>query len=131
MGRNYLEPATHLIDIIEENQAGQTYWAYWNNIDTQDYFFKAISRIYPMRTNGNLIYYSNNFAENQFEFEWDENENSKAETIIYIPNIKEYKNKIRVEPESNIKYNNLGNNSGYIEIEPIGGNRKMTIPLNL
>lgn len=131
MGRNYLEPATHLIDIIEENQAGQTYWAYWNNIDTQDYFFKAISRIYPMRTNGNLIYYSNNFSDNKFELKWDENENSKAETIIYIPNIKEYKNKIRVEPESNIKYNNLGNNSGYIEIEPIGGNRKMTIPLNL
>ncbi len=128
MGRNYLEPAQHLINIIEKEKAGQTYWAYWNNIDTQDYFYKTISRNYPMRVNGDLISYSNSFDDKQFVCNWKEDSASDAKTIIYVSDIDAIKESITLEPQSDIEFHYLGDKSGYIEIEAIGVERKIEIP---
>ncbi len=45
MGDNlYVDPARHLIGLFEKNLAGQTYWSYWEKIETQDYFKNTLVR---------------------------------------------------------------------------------------
>lgn len=129
MGRNYLEPAQHLTEIIEKNLLGQTYWAYWNNIETQDYFFKTISRTYPMLTNGNLIGYLNNFSQNRFECEWEETGTQDAPTRIYLPDVSHAQEQLSITPKSSLHFQQFeGSKSGYVEIEPIGEKRNLMLP---
>lgn len=88
MGKNsYLEPARQIIEHIEKNLSGQTYWCYWNGIESQDYF-PVLSRIYPMRTAGELLSYGNRFENNEFHIKWDNTQcDSLYQTILYIPDI--------------------------------------------
>ncbi len=130
MGGEYLQPALHIIGIIEKALAGQTYWAYWENIEKQDYFDKVISRYYPMETNGILLHYNNDYNNGKFVVEWEEN-NEKSVSRIYVPNINILKNiHIDLTPKSDIKIISIeGSNSGYLEIFPIGNKRSLIIPL--
>jgi endoglycosylceramidase len=130
MGGEYLRPALHIIGIIEKALAGQTYWAYWENIEKQDYFDKVISRYYPMETNGILLHYNNDYNNGKFVVEWEEN-NEKSVSRIYVPNINILKNiNIDLTPKSDIKIISIeGSNSGYLEIFPIGNKRSLIIPL--
>lgn len=130
MGKKYIEPAQHLIKIFEKNQAGQTYWAYWDKIETQDYFYKTISRHYPMRTNGTLLYYMNNAESNQFECEWQEDRNSDAPTRIFVSDIKNAEKNYELLPNSAATFHALGNTSGYMEIEPLGEKRRIVMTLS-
>lgn len=128
MGRDYLQPAQHLIEIFEKNKLGQTYWAYWNHIETQDYFFKTISRPYPMYTSGTLIHYSNNFENNQFEMTWEESDSENI-TRIYLHDINKAKEELILTPASDMKFHAFeGSSSGYVEIESVGGERKVILP---
>lgn len=83
--RRYLTPAKQIMKHIEQNLAGQTYWCYWNGIEKQDYF-PILSRIYPMRTAGQLMDYKNHFEEGKYTMQWYVDEASlQKETLIYIP----------------------------------------------
>lgn len=127
MGRDYQKPAEHLIGIFEQAQVGQTYWAYWGNIDTQDYF-PTLSRHYPMRVNGKLLHYGNHFGKNLFECEWQEEKDSKIPTRIFIPDLEKVKEQIEIHPVSDITFHPLeGSSAGYIDIEATGSQRKLLI----
>lgn len=86
MGNNkYINPAKQIISHIESNLGGQTYWCYWDGIESQDYF-PVVSRTYPMRTAGTLKTYQNDFENKQYTMQWDtDKEDLNQETIVYIP----------------------------------------------
>lgn len=128
LGREYLKPAQQLISIFEEAQFGQTYWAYWNNIESQDYFSRTLSRIYPMRTNGRLISYKNDFDQNIFTMEWDETNPSPAPTVVYLSDLNRLKKNITFEPESEISFLPIvGSTAGYLQINPLYKKRTLKI----
>lgn len=131
MGDNlYLKPASHLVTQFENALAGQTYWCYWDKIETQDYFRTALARPYPVRTNGTLLAYRNNFEQNNFSCSWEEGQ-SGAPTRIYIPDLSRVdKETIQLSPASKTELVSLENTvSGYLEIEPIGQKRTLQMPL--
>lgn len=131
MGGKYKEPATHIINLIEKNDAGQTYWAFWEGIDTQDYFQYALSRYYPMVTNGKSLGYYNDYQKNRFTYQWVEMD-KKALTRIYIPDISILGDtkKIVLNPSSSYSIIPIGkSNAGYMEIQPAGGERQLILPV--
>lgn len=131
MGNNqYKKPACHVIAQFENALAGQTYWCYWDKIDTQDYFKTALSRPFPTRTNGTLLAYRNDFDRNNFSCSWEEDQ-SAAPTRIYIPDLSKIsKEKIQLSPASKTEFVSLKNTvAGYLEIEPIGKARELQISL--
>jgi endoglycosylceramidase len=132
IGGEYLQPALHIIGLIEKALAGHTYWAYWENIEKQDYFDKVISRYYPMEINGTLICYNNDYSNGKFVVEWEE-DNRESVSRIYIPNIDTLKNmKINLTPSSNVKITPIeGCSAGYLEIFPIEKKRSLSIPLQI
>ncbi len=132
MGGEYLQPALHIIGLIEQALAGQTYWAYWENIEKQDYFDKVFLRHYPMKTNGKLLRYNNDYNKGKFVIEWEES-NTQSVSRIYVPSIDALKNSgLNLTPRSEITIIPIeASSSGYLEILPIGEKRKITIPLQM
>lgn len=131
MGNNYIEPSRHLISIFEENLAGQTYWAWWKDIESQDYFLSTIVRPYPMAIDGNLISYNNNWLNGEMSCHWIDKSDSKGSgvSVIFVPNIDAIdKSKIKLEPLSKYEISKIDStNSGYLKIDNLGGSRKLTI----
>jgi endoglycosylceramidase len=127
MGNEYRKPALHLIGLFEQAKVGQTYWAYWENIDKQDYFAEALSRCYPMLTNGILQAFGNDYKNNQFTAGWKET--VEAPTRVYIPDLSRFKpENMELNPRSKTTIVPLDDNrSGYLEIAPAGGERRLTI----
>jgi endoglycosylceramidase len=125
----YLEPAAHITRLLEQALSGQTYWAYWEDIEKQDYFYPALSRIYPAKTNGNLLHYRNDYQSKQFVCQWEET-NAASPTLIYLPDMTCLEMQpIQLTPESAIKQLPLEkSNSGYIEIQSVGKKRTIVIP---
>ena len=123
---NYSEPAQHIVSMMEANLAGQSYWTYWGHINKQDYFY-VLARPYPMRTNGVLKTYKNDFAKRTFTCTWDENSASKSATLIYIPNIKTFNLAgVKVTPATACKIIPIKDGtSGYLKIKPKGGVRDL------
>ena len=120
MGKNsYLGPAKQIIDHIERNLGGQTYWCYWDGIDSQDYF-PVLSRIYPMCTEGVLLHYSNEFDRQLFHIRWDNTSvEDLQETILYIPDTSRFK---KPEDNENLKFSILskeGTAYGYLVIKSL------------
>lgn len=131
MGGEYKKPAIHIINLIEKSHAGQTYWAFWKGIETQDYFKYALSRYYPMATNGKVLNFCNDYQKNKFSCHWSEAD-KKSITRIYIPDLSLLKDtkKIDLNPESSYSVIPIEkSNSGYLEIQPTGGERRLTLPI--
>ncbi len=131
MGGQYKEPAIHIINLIEKSKNAQTYWAYWDGIDEQDYFGYALKRYYPMAVNGQLVDYYNDYQKNTFTCQWREN-NNEAFTRIYVPDISLLKSKdvLEINPSSGYKIIPINNcKAGYLEIQPIGKERHLSIKL--
>ncbi len=130
VGENkYYEPAKQIISIFEQNLAGQTYWAYWDNLDTQDYFKGLLSRTYPMYIAGEIMHYHNNFDNGNFTLKWHEKVDNKLPSRIFINDINKIKN-IVLLPNSSINRTQLANtSSGYIDIEPCQGERSLVIEM--
>ena len=122
----YSKPAQHIVSMMEKKLAGQTYWTYLSHIDKQDYF-NVLARPYPMRTNGTLIAYKNDFDKRTFTCTWNENSTSKSATLIYIPNIKTFNlDAIKVTPATACKIIPIKDEtSGYLKIKPKGGVRNL------
>lgn len=97
-GKSYLQSARHQIGLIEKYKLGHTYWCWWKDIETQDYFSSVISRPYPQVVNGQLLSYS---STNGLTCQWKEDKTSPAPTLIFLPNLKAVSpEQIRITPES-------------------------------
>lgn len=117
---SYISPAQQIISIIQDNLYGQTYWAYWPKIETQDYF-KLLTRAYPMAINGTILKYKHDFEKNGFSCTWIEG-NNKSKNCFYIPDMTKVIN-LQVTPKSEIEFHKIENSeSGYLRIHPIEEN---------
>lgn len=125
----YIKAARQIVEFIEANLAGQSYWCYWNDIDKQDYFKAVLSRSYPMMTNGTLLSYKNDFDNNTFTCSWVEQKENQTITRIFIDNITELDQQdIQITPSSSFVITPIDNQlSGYLDISPIGESRNIII----
>jgi len=87
--RKMIETARHLVNLFEDANFSNTYWAYYGDIADYPYFQQAIIRPYPQYIAGNLIEYDYDFESGEFTCQWEESGNSKNPTVIYVPNLKE------------------------------------------
>lgn len=129
LGENkYIDPARHIVGLIEGHKAGQSYWSYWDQIETQDYFLGAIVRPYPMCVNGILNTYKNDFETGKFECNWTEEAGTTVVTRIFVPDLgKVSREKIQLTPFSEVNFLPIaGAQSGYIEITPVGKERQLS-----
>jgi len=83
-----IETARHLVNLFETHQFSNTYWAYYADIADYPYFQQAIIRPYPQHIAGDLLAYDYEFESGCFTCSWEEKGNSKAPTVIYVPNLK-------------------------------------------
>ena len=103
MGNKYQKAAHHIIGMIEQAKAGQTFWCWWPQIETQD-FFPFLSRTYPMAIGGILDSYSKKRAQ---------------------------QGQLKIEPASDYQFQSISpeSSSGYLIVEPTGKNslRRLSI----
>lgn len=83
-----VKTARHLVGLIESHKFSNTYWAFYNDIETYPYFRNAIVRPYPQKISGSLVDYNYNFKTGDFTCIWNETKQSSTPTIIYVPNLK-------------------------------------------
>lgn len=127
MGKNYLKPAMHITNMIEEHLCGQTYWCWWENIETQDYFHQALSRNYPISTEGKLIRYNN--QNGQFFCQW-ECKKHNASVKLFIPQLRKITDSdicISTGCSYQRKYIGETNDAGYIIINSPKGYKEIKI----
>ena len=84
-----IETARHLVNLFEDYNFSNTYWAYYGDIADYPYFQDAIIRPYPQYISGNLIAYNYDFESGEFTCHWEESEENKAPTVIYVHNLKD------------------------------------------
>jgi len=124
-------PAVFTAQKLEQALAGQTYWQYWSGIDTQNYFSPALSRSYPLRVNGKLVAYSNDYASKTFSCEWDEDPSNPAPTLVYLNAASAKAEGMELLPAGQSRLVPTAENaaSAYLEIAPIGKSRTLKIDL--
>lgn len=83
-----IETARHLVNLFEDHNFSNTYWAFYSDIDDYPYFQNAIIRPYPQHIAGDLMEYDYNFETGEFECSWMESSDCNEPTIIYVPNLK-------------------------------------------
>lgn len=129
-----VETASHLVNLFENHQFSNTYWAYYGDIDEHSYFQNAIIRPYPQIISGTLIEYDYNFITGDFICVWEETENSTEPTVIYVPNLKDLsESDINMSPpaEQIVFEYCTGSRAGKLLISPVGNAMKRTISFNL
>jgi endoglycosylceramidase len=129
-----IETARHLVDLFEDYQFSNSYWAYYHDIADYPYFQKAIIRPYPQYIPGNLIEYDYDFESGLFTCLWEESGNSKAPAEIYVPNLKELsQNDIAISPPAEqIAFEYYVNGQGgKIIISPVGESLKRSLSFSL
>jgi len=83
-----IETAQHLVNIFEEYNFSNTYWAYYKDIGDYPYFQNAIIRPYPQAISGDLVKYDYDFETSEFVCEWNESEDQTSPTVIFVPNLR-------------------------------------------
>ena len=83
-----IETARHLVKLFENYSFGNTYWAFYSDIADYPYFQEAIIRPYPQYISGDLIAYDYDFDRAAFTCSWEEKGNSRAPTVIHVPDLK-------------------------------------------
>jgi endoglycosylceramidase len=129
-----VETAHHLVNLFEDHQFSNTYWAYYNDIADYPYFQNAIIRPYPQLISGTLVDYDYDFLSGDFTCEWEETENSAEPTVIYVPNLKDLsENDIKMTPsaEQIVFEYCIESRAGKLFISPVGKEIKRTISFNL
>ncbi|MDX1284299.1 MAG: cellulase family glycosylhydrolase [Draconibacterium sp.] len=129
-----VETARHLVNLFEEHQFSNTYWAYYSDIDEYPYFKNAIVRPYPQAISGDLIEYDYIFETGEFTCTWKEEEGNVSPTVIYVPNLKDLsESDIKMSPPAEqivFEYCDIAD-SGKLIIAPVGESIKRTISFNL
>lgn len=64
---------------------GNSYWAYYKEVEKNEYFKNAIIRPYTQFTGGTLNHYDFSYETGRFTCSWNESPGVKAPTVIYIP----------------------------------------------
>lgn len=129
-----IETARHLVNLFEDYKFSNTYWAYYNDIADYPYFQNAIIRPYPQNISGDLIEYDYDFESGEFTCIWEENGNSKAPTVIHVPNLKDLsQNDIVMSPPAEqivFEYCDTGH-GGKLIISPVKEPLKRKLSLSL
>lgn len=129
-----IETARHLINLFEDYNFSNTYWAYYSDIADYPYFQNAIIRPYPQFISGNLVKYDYDFESGEFTCLWEESGDSKGPTVIYAPNLKELSpNDIVMSPPAEqivFDYCDSGP-GGKLLISPVGEQLKRKISFSL
>lgn len=127
LGMKAAAPASYQIGLIEQAAAGQTYWAYWEGIEGQDYFDFALRRIYPQATAGTILAYGNHYDKGHFSMEWTE-QNAAQPTRIYLPDVRGLNERMSLNPATEWRVEPYPHtNAGLLYIEPCGKERTVTI----
>jgi len=131
--KKMIETARQVVNIFERFSFSNTYWAYYDGIGDEPYFQKAIVRPYPARISGKLLAYNYDLNTGKFTCEWQEKEDSKGPTEIYVPNLRNLSEKeILLNPSTgqiSFEYDDKSDN-GKILISP-AGNTKRTLTFNV
>jgi endoglycosylceramidase len=129
-----IETARHLVNLFEDSNFSNTYWAYYSDIADYPYFQNAIIRPYPQYISGNLIEYDYNFESGEFTCLWEESGDSEAPTVIHVPNLKGLsQNEIIISPPTEqiiFEYCDSGH-SGKLLISPVGEALKRKLNFSL
>lgn len=129
-----VETAQHVVNLFEDYQFSNTYWAYYEDIENYPYFNSAIIRPYPVLVSGELISYDYHFESGEFTCKWKENGKNNAPTVIFVPDLKNLsENEIKLEPTADqivFEYYDIAN-SGKLLIAPVGKPIERTIQFNL
>ena len=129
-----IETARHLVNLFEDYNFSNTYWAYYNDIDEYPYFQNAIVRPYPQAVSGDLVMYDYNFKSGEFECVWNELENKDAPTIIYVPNLRNLSQHdiVMSPPAEQIVFDYCDHsNAGRLIIYPTGSNLKRELKFKI
>lgn len=129
-----VEAGQQIVNLFEEYKFSNTYWAYYKGIGAYPYFKNAIVRPYPCSVSGNLVKYDYNFNTGKFNCVWNENENSKKPTEIYVPNLRILsENEISVNPlAEQIVFEYFDNsNAGKLIVSPLGEKVTRNISFNV
>ncbi|MGL5318537.1 MAG: cellulase family glycosylhydrolase, partial [Bacteroidales bacterium] len=115
----YLDPCRQIIDHLEENLSGQTYWCYGEGFDKQA-CFELISRAYPAATSGELLSYKNDFNQKRFTLEWSTKANDlSTPTVLYFPDLNRIDKNSLKNKDFDFELSPIANQkSGYLKIKP-------------
>jgi len=129
-----IETARHLVNLFEDYNFSNTYWAYYNDIDEYPYFQNAIIRPYPQAVSGDLVKYDYNFTSGEFECVWNESEDKNAPTIIYVPNLRNLSQYdiVMSPPAEQIVFDYYDlSNAGRLIIHPTGSTLKRELKFKI
>lgn len=117
-----LNPAWHIVNLFEEMQCGETFWAYFDGIERTP-SFPAVQRPYPMKVNGQLTSYHYDPAKNSFSCRWMEQGKSNQPTYIYLPDWFQAPTraiKLALDTEYKLHAVARGSKNNILEIPPTG-----------
>ncbi|WP_062105948.1 cellulase family glycosylhydrolase [Bacillus niameyensis] len=113
--------ALHIKRLMERLLCSDTYWSYTDDMD-QSSSFLGIQRAYPIAVAGTLLQYRHEDAIGTYQMKWEETSVIGAPTLIYLPDIRNFKEKdISLSPEgsSYVLRKMDDSDGGYLEIPPI------------
>jgi endoglycosylceramidase len=129
-----VETAQHVVNLFENYNFSNTYWAYYGDINEYPYFKNAIIRPYPQYISGDLVSYDFDFITGEFTCVWNETESSVEPTVIYVPNLRSLsKTDIFTTPQAEqITFDYCNEiNAGKLSISPMGKNGKRVLKFKL
>jgi len=115
--------ADYAIGLIKKLNFSNTFWAYYHDIGSYNFFKKSIIRPYPMELSGKLITYIYDKNKGEFECIWEEYNNKSMPTRIYLPDLSRFSEENTwIEPECDeiIIEQIPKTQSGYLMISPTG-----------
>jgi endoglycosylceramidase len=129
-----IETAQHVVNLFEGFNFSNTYWAFYDNINSDPYFKMAIIRPVPMLVSGDLVSYDFNFETGEFTCVWNETTESSDPTVIYVPNLRNLsENDVDLNPEAEqivFEYCEKSN-AGKLFISPSGKDGQRTLNFKL
>jgi endoglycosylceramidase len=129
-----IETAQQVVNLFEGHNFSNTYWCYYDNINSDPYFKMAIVRPFPELISGDLISYDYNFESGDFTCSWNESTESTEPTVIYVPNLRNLsENEVTITPVAEqivFEYCDKSN-AGKLLIAPSGRNEKRTLIFKL
>ncbi len=128
------ETAQHVVNLFEEYNFSNTYWAFYSDIHDYPYFNNAIIRPYPERVAGDLVKYDYNFSSGEFTCIWNETKDSSAPTVVFVPNLRNLsQDDILMSPASEqiiFEYCDESN-AGRLFISPVGKSIKRSLTFKI
>ena len=129
-----IEAAQQIVNLFEGHNFSNTYWANYDNINSDPYFKMAIVRPFPMLVSGELVSYDYDFENGNFTCVWNETTESSEPTVVYVPNLRNLsENDVNLSPAAEqIVFEYCDNSkAGKLFISPSGKNGQRTLNFKL